>query len=560
MSAQGNTVDPDAPYLHEDMYLNSEQYMDDNGRIQMNSLDDVEPQSTSTGSTTVEANMHQLQTSFLMNQSPPLPQQEDEPFIDNEKAPLPTMDEDGLLRAMSDHNQRMAMGGGSQQKEMAEKLYNQVFSNEEGYLNQSDVFRKSLFQNDNDVNRDPNDSGGGSTSTTTDYGETTTTSQEEIDPVAWRRGADYRKRQEEAMKNIESEMAQLEQSVLSREEAIAFAKAYEETPPDPFNQEQHVRTVICSQCSAIMTPSEITAEQAKGKDYIHMICRECHLSTMEKRNSSPFLVGRSGALNSRASGGPRTEFYSSDVSTLDDGVKKEPSRVISPLTQSIASERKIPIRASDPMAWRNQFTKAMENRVLPKDASANRYNTTQVKVSRHEETINRETIDAGAKNDTALHFSPSESVLSAVQDLDSRNKRYANRIFDLEHFKKDLKSDVWDAQYASALHRQSSIRKMEEVTKDSESALNDAPTSNKDNSEQISKRKVDITSMKRRYEKRIESLLNEVNDLQSQLNASRKEVPKAAAEKPHVSHEPKKSRRQALRDIVEQGELDDIPF
>ena len=97
-----------------------------------------------------------------------------------------------------------------------------------------------------------------------------------------------------------------------------------------------------------------------------------------------------GGIHSRRSG-PQTEFYATGISTLNDGTsssKKEPSRAASPVTESVANERKIPIHPSDPIStWRNQFTKAMQSRVSPKDAFINRYNTTQVQVSHHRDKV-----------------------------------------------------------------------------------------------------------------------------------------------------------------------------
>jgi hypothetical protein len=420
------------------------------------------------------------------------------------------------------------------------------------------VFRKSLFSN-----QDSSDGNSDSGTSTANNNKNGAASQEELDPVAWRRGAEYRRIQKEAMSAIETDMAALEQSVLSREQAIAFAK--EQPPKSPIHGEVHVRTVICSQCSAIMTSSEIAMEESKGKGSNNMICRECHLSTMEKRNSSPFLMGRSesdgGGIHSRSSG-PRTEFYSAGISTLNDGAssKKEPrSGAVSPLTESIANERKIPIHPSDPITWRNQFTKAMQSRVSPKDAFINRNNTTEVQVSHHQDEVYPGKIDAGAKNVTIINLSSSVSSQPEFQDLASRTNRYTNRISDLERRRQDFQVNVWDAQYASALHRLNSIPKLEgSAEPDSELVFNNAPT-RIENRDQTSKMKDDIIGMRRRYEERIESLLNKVSDLQSQLNTNQRELAKADAGKSHAS-QPKKSRLKVLREIVEKGELDDIPF
>ena len=70
------------------------------------------------------------------------------------------------------------------------------------------------------------------------------------------------------------------------------------------------------------------------------------------------------------------------------------------------------------------------------------------------------------------------------------------------------------------------------------------------------KKNDDVILMKQRYEKQIESLSNKVSVLQSQLNAKQREVDKVAAE----NSQPKKSRLRLLRDVVEKGGLDDIPF
>jgi hypothetical protein len=134
------------------------------------------------------------------------------------KFPPTSNEQDGLLRAMSTQNQRIAMGGGHDER-AAQELHDQVFSNERGYLNQSDVFRKSLFSNQE--SSDGNSDNGKSTAANNN--KNGATSQEELDQVAWRRGAEYRRIQKEAMSTIETDMAALEQSVSSREQAIEIA-------------------------------------------------------------------------------------------------------------------------------------------------------------------------------------------------------------------------------------------------------------------------------------------------------------------------------------------------
>ena len=371
-----NKVMEDAPKLDQDFYLNSEKYMNEDG-----SIIGQEGQDTTSK---MENDMKTLLIQ-LMDERPSIPEQD----IYNNKRGTGTggtsnpnlssgsLDDKALLEALSLQAKTPSTGRQQQNQqtpttnEEEEELHRRVFANEQGFLDQSEAFRQSL-QPDSD-NNDAN--------------------QQKVDheAIAWRRGADYRRRQEESLAQMEIAMAELEASVLTIEEAKLLAMTANQNQnaqskkdgnhnnneegdqQQQQQQQQQPMTILCSKCSCLMTSEEIQFERKKGRPNSNeMICRLCQVeTTMSFKNGSPFLMGRLGRNNKpppRAgiagldgndryrqktqqirNIGPRTEEFGEDGRVEGFGFGLEEEQVL----------RRTPAQSN---AWRAQFTAAMTQR------------------------------------------------------------------------------------------------------------------------------------------------------------------------------------------------------
>jgi hypothetical protein len=328
----GNEVENDAPQLDVDFYRNSDKYLSDDGSIDPNTFDNNPSRKI----------LNEL-ASKITN-SPEIPKNMSvpkNPDGDVRKIPRNISDQQ-LLDALSSQNDKVKID--------ADTLHAKIFQNEKGFLNQSTHFRKTLSESDK---------------------------KDVIDEAtAWRRGEDYRRRQQEALAKIEKEMAMIEKKLLSREEAIKLANQSSEmnkmssssqpgsVPPKNNNERSFSKlpeTILCSKCKCLMTPQDITIERQRGKQINQMKCRECYVDSMEFKNGSPFLMGRvdrKGRMNSAPSNlDPRYEKsnpYSHERAPSQN--KQQPHR--GPKTEDTWwADSPETSQTESPEEWRERFSK-----------------------------------------------------------------------------------------------------------------------------------------------------------------------------------------------------------
>jgi hypothetical protein len=296
----------DAPLLDEEMYINSEEYMNSDGSIVAGSANEEEME--------VPRQLDNLLSS-LMNDAPEISSEE---YMQSQEFSLPnnkrTEDDEALLLSLSEKSTTMKSSRDS------EELHRLVFSNEKGFLKQSEVFRESLSA-DSDQER-----------------------KKEAETL--RRGIEYRQRQEEAMAHILREMEEVEKTALSEEDAVKLST----------QQNSDTSIVLCSKCSCRLSPEEIAREKRRGRSHANqMICRLCQIEKMQVKNGSPYLMGRLDR-----NGNPVTNVGPSSVQGNE---KVQRIRKIAPMTEDYALDDTVPkrkINEADSNAWREQFTNAMQ--------------------------------------------------------------------------------------------------------------------------------------------------------------------------------------------------------
>lgn len=294
----------DAPLLNEDIYINSERYMNADGSIVVGDVIDVE----------APRQLDNLLSS-LMNEAPEIPSdvymQSKELVLHKEK----NVDDEALLLYLSD-NQNSTM----QSTVDSEELHRLVFSNEKGFTEQSEAFRESLSSNSDQERK------------------------KEAENL--RRGMEYRQRQEAAMANILREMDELEKTALSKEDAMKLSTLK--------NSDSSI--ILCSKCSCRLSEEEITREKKRGRTQANqMICRLCQVEQMQIKNGSPYLMGRVDR-----NGKP---FPGMGLPTIQEDEKIQRIRRIGPMTEDYAMDdtlsNKRKTNEADSNAWREQFTNAM---------------------------------------------------------------------------------------------------------------------------------------------------------------------------------------------------------
>jgi len=152
----GPTVD--GWFLDENDYINSRSHLNPDGSLSLNESDDIT-------NTAADEEYQKLTENLLRVQSPNVPSSLLSP--NNDKLTLESL----LQQTPQDPNAT------------SEELHRQVFEQEEGYLKQSEVFRKSLGADG---------------------------SQAAVEAARLRRGAEYRKRQDEAISKLNKEIADFE--------------------------------------------------------------------------------------------------------------------------------------------------------------------------------------------------------------------------------------------------------------------------------------------------------------------------------------------------------------
>lgn len=286
----------------------------------------------------------------------------------------------------------------------SEELHRLVFSNEKGFLEQSEAFRKSLSSDsDEDAKREA-----------------------EI----LRRGVEYRKQQEEAMTSVLQEMEELEKIISSKEEVIQRSPMQENVDGKDGNRSS---INLCSKCSCVLSPEEVMHEQKAGRSQAHqMICRLCQVENMRIKKGSPYLMGRVDR-NGRPFPAAGLSSLQEDRMMPDTGPKL---RRIGPMTEDYSiSMGEIPSNRqnteSDSNTWREQFTNAMTQQrgVLPN---------------------NRPPI-----NNAPLAMSSKENSTAITPSHDDHRGRYSKRPIELQNRKESYTSvSVWEAQYRAAIYRQ----------------------------------------------------------------------------------------------------------
>jgi len=172
LSEMGLSVDndDDAPFLNEHVYLHSDQYLQSDGSIRMDSANSKNHQ------------MKEL-TSKIIDSAPSIPKEyynENKSLDDNEKAL---------------HDSLFSQGT---QKQNPEELHQSVFANEAGFFNQSQAFRDLLT------------------------GNTVNTTEQNW---KFRRGMESKQQQDKATQQLKNDMTDfLKQNILSEEEIAALGE------------------------------------------------------------------------------------------------------------------------------------------------------------------------------------------------------------------------------------------------------------------------------------------------------------------------------------------------
>ena len=399
----------DAPLLDESMYLNSDQYMDADGSFVGKEKSQID-------------NDMQYLHSRLMDENPQIPY--DDNIDDTQQGDI--IDDQALLQSISQNNANKSIDG--------EELHKRIFENEKGFLQQSEAFRETL-------GIDPDE-------------------KKKIEAAVLRRGVEYRKQQEETMKHIFKEMEELENSVLSMEDARKLAaeqnakSKMKNILTDPrsgdgmnddgntaLGQEQDPSTILCSKCACLISGEEIVFERKRArKNSSEMICRLCQVDKMQVKKGSPYLMGRLGRngklpprmgipaprqskiarnkIQQIRKIGPRTEDLNEDIYTKPDEIVEN------------NNEDRTEVQSN---AWREKYTNAMHQRrgILTNG-------TTPV-------------------SNTVVRDPPLKQI-DQTTSTSTANHRYSDRPEELKKNKETFSgNEVWEAHLKAALHRQQGI-------------------------------------------------------------------------------------------------------
>lgn len=198
--------DFDGWFLETDDYVNSCDHLNPDGSLNLDS------------NNAVDEDYRVLTESLLRMQSPNLPASS---LSDNE----PTLE--SLLQQRP-----------QDPSATSEELHRKVFEQEEGYLNQSEIFRKSLCD-----------------------------SAASLEAARWRRGADYRRRQEEAISKLDKEIAHFEAHL---DENVGGNNL-----------------VKCFKCGCALSPEEV--EHTKLKQASQRLCSLCYGDFLVAKSDRSFF-------------------------------------------------------------------------------------------------------------------------------------------------------------------------------------------------------------------------------------------------------------------------------
>ena len=535
-----------APKLDENVYVNSDKYVDEDGSIigqEKSKIDD---------------DMQDLR-SVLMSDSPSIPigTNNNDQNLPNSKSRGKNakigngniIDDQSLLESLTEaqNNAQNALNG--------DELHQRVFADEKGFLEQSEAFRETLSSDDNEKKETENEA------------------------VAWRRGADYRRRQEEAMALIEKEMEELENSALSVEDARELAAKENDGNEDANgfffahadsngngNANANINgdintgnsqptTILCSKCSSLMRHDEIVVERKRGRPNSNqMICRFCQVDSMRQRHASPYLMGR---LGKNGKPPPRTGM-DEIAPTKNKVIRKKVDKIrnMGPRTEDLTTDE---IRGNgddisidgggsqrteaQSIAWREHFMSAMTNRRPATTKTGSEAGANIVELRNDKRVSNQTTSDVSTKNQKNLMSRPplpqenqggrdqiTSKNMPVKQNTNSTSHRYSSRLQYLEKIKTQNPHNdrVSDALHKAALHRQQGIEqtgiahqtKDPNINKPVESKNQLSPSSSGVNSSELNKANDEIQKL----QARIMKLEGTADEYLQQLQKSSKQV------------------------------------
>lgn len=170
-------------------------------------------------------------------------------------------DDELLLGAVTDIQNNKSAPTEQQQQIDAESLHQQVFAEEQVYLEQSDEFRKSLTNNlhTNGVDEYEN-------------------------PIAKSRREDAMRYNQEILNGLMKDLEEMEASAISREEAMSRAKAGSSLNADALLDMQTATNVFCSQCGLEVTPDMIQRATYGPQEVICHACYSMKLRIKDEAN------------------------------------------------------------------------------------------------------------------------------------------------------------------------------------------------------------------------------------------------------------------------------------
>ncbi len=398
-------IQDDAPNLtNEDIYRNSDQYLNEDGSIKGN------------GQGRFDKDTKEL-LSRISNSAPEIPRE----MMGN--APVGNRQGRKDLNEIASNEQLLdymkQVKNAKSNSLSPEELHSRIFANEEGFLEQSEIFKKSLSAKD----------------------------KEEQDTAnAWRRGADYRRRQQEAMSLIEKEMEEVERNSLSMKEVYNVAKE-QNARKEKLNSSEPV-TVICSMCGVLLSQKEIDIENKRGRTGIdEKVCRLCQVENLESKHGSPYLMGRvdrTGKAPPRL-GISRDELYEQNENEL---------RRIGPRTHYddtedtslYASRSEGEKTAENVEAWRASFVSSAKTSLRPGEEIVPIVDKSRINYVERSDTY-------GSIPMARKQSSVQTDEFIANNDAAKNGGTSSNRMENLLRTKDQYRNDVWQCHYSAAKYR-----------------------------------------------------------------------------------------------------------
>lgn len=556
----------DAPRLDENMYLNSEQYLDEDGSI------------IGSGKSDMDDALENLRPK-IEDDTPQIPTERNN---DQSKTNLGTqtiIDDQALLAALANAQNT------AQSKLSGDDLHQQVFANEQGFFEQSEAFRETLSSEESD------------------------NIEKENEAVAWRRGAEYRRKQEEAMALIENEMKYLEENAMSKEDARQLAAKERQhfqnegtsannsvaTPNlDGRRDGFESMTLLCSRCNCLMAHDEIIVERRRGRGNPNqMLCRFCQVDNVRIKNGSPYLGGRLGR-----NGKPLPHMGMDSIAPTKDKVirkKLEKIQKMAPRTEDFshndmygyedpgAGDKRTEAQS---IAWREHFhatmtrnSNAKMNTKVPNRSTASN-SIGPSPNQKYDSMLKRpqpsNTTSPSSQNNPNQKQPNNERrgnqnqeqnpPLAPLNRNDKFIPRYSNRIQDLNKHKDQYSKDVWNALRGSAMYRLRGSEQLDTVqTRNdptSDLHINSNPQGRQINPNRSSNQSSELKQSKKEVDTlkaQIKELEMKVNDyeLQVQNSSSQMKAMKSMIEGMNKHQRPvKKKRLPSEKNGVEKVECD----